>query len=341
MSESNIPGSFLTGTSEIWKARQRIAGLAEKTTLVMNAALSELFGAEIYLKLEYLQPTGAFKLRGAANKILSLNEEERQRGVATFSTGNHGLAVAYVAKQLGIPATVFISSRVPQVKADNLRRMGAELVVQGDNQDDAEEFCFRKAGEEGWSVINPFDDLMVIAGQGTIGFELLEQEPKLDTVVVPLSGGGLISGIALALKINKPDLRVIGVSMEGSPVMYHSLKAGKPVVLEEEDTLADSLLGGIGLDNKYTFSIVREYVDEVVLVSEKAIAKAMALLFKVSRTAVEGAAATSLAALSEHQIAVPGSKIGLVITGNNIDSLTFLNVAGKYLEPEREDNNDK
>ncbi len=340
MRESNFPGSFLTGTSEIWKARQRIAGLVERTPLVMNSALNDLFGAKIYLKLEYLQPTGAFKLRGAANKILSLKEEERQRGVATFSTGNHGLAVAYVAKQLGIPAAVFISRRVPQVKADNLRRMGANLVVHGDNQDDAEEFCFRKAGEEGWNVINPFDDPMVIAGQGTIGLELLEQEPELDTVVVPLSGGGLISGIALALKINQPDLRVIGVSMEGSPVMYHSLKADKPVVLKEKDTLADSLLGGIGLDNKYTFSIVKEYVDDVVLVSEEAIAKAMALFFKVSRAAVEGAAATPVAALTEHQVASRGRKTALIITGNNIDSFNFLNVVGKYIEPEKGYNND-
>ncbi len=340
MRESNFPKSFLTGTSEIWKARQRIAGLAVKTPLVMNSALTDLFGAEIYLKLEYLQPTGAFKLRGAANKILSLDEEERQSGVATFSTGNHGLAVAYVAKQLGIPAAVFISRRVPQVKADNLRRMGADLVVHGDNQDDAEEYCFRKAGEEGWNVINPFDDPMVIAGQGTIGLELLEQEPELDTVIVPLSGGGLISGIALALKINQPDLRVIGVSMEGSPVMYHSLKAGKPVVLKEKDTLADSLLGGIGLHNEFTFPIVREYVDDVVLVSEESIAKAMTLLFKASRAAVEGAAATTVAALTEHQAVSQGRKTALVITGNNIDSFTFLNVVRKYLEPEKGEKND-
>lgn len=340
MRESVSLDSIFKGTGEIWKARQRIVTLAEKTPLVLNTALTDLLGVEIYLKLEYLQPTGAFKLRGAANKILSLGEEERQSGVATFSTGNHGLAVAYVARQLEIPAAVFISHRVPRVKADNLRKMGANLVIHGDNQDDAEEHCFRKAGEEGWTIINPFDDPMVIAGQGTIGLELLEQQPDLDTVIVPLSGGGLISGIALALKKSNPDLRVIGVSMDGSPVMYHSLKAGKPVVMEEKDTLADSLLGGIGLDNRYTFPMVKEYVDNVVLVGEEAIAKAMALLFKVSRAAVEGAAATPLAALSEHQIALPGSKIGLIITGNNVDSRTFLNVTKKYLEQEKGDLHD-
>ena len=331
MGENPNSKDVFSGTGEIWQARRRIAGLVSKTPLVHSAGWSERYNASIYLKLECLQPTNAFKLRGAANKILSLSPEEQNRGVATFSTGNHGLAVAYVARSLGIKAAVFLSQRVPANKVQNLRAMGAEPVIYGESQDEAEEHCFRKSEQEGWTVINPFDDLRVIAGQGTIGLELLEQLPELDTVIVPVSGGGLISGIALALKNNQPGLKVIGVSMEGSPVMYHSLRAGKPVELKEKDTLADSLLGGIGLDNRYTFSIVRDYVDQLLLVSEEAIAGAMASIFKEKRLAVEGAAATPLAALEVHCPVEPGSNVALIISGNSVDAARFMQVVSKHL----------
>lgn len=332
MENNPAAGNLFPGTEEIWKAKKRIAGLIEYTPLVYSAGLSKAYRASIYLKFEFIQPTKSFKIRGAANKILSLSDEERQRGVATFSTGNHGLAVAYVAGKMGIPAAIFISERVPEVKVNNLRALGVNLVIYGENQDDAEDYCYQKAEEEGWVVVKPFDDAMVISGQGTIGLEILEQLPNLDAVIVPLSGGGLISGIALALKNNLPRLKVIGVSMEGSPAMYHSLKAGEPVNLKEKNTLADSLLGGIGLDNKYTFSIVRNHVDDLVLVSEKRIASAMAALFREDRIAVEGAAATTVAALDEHNLIKPGSRVVLVLSGSNIDSLNFTRVIGDYLK---------
>ncbi len=322
---------LFSGAGEIWKARKRIAYLAGKTPLVCSAGLSKSYRASIYLKLEFIHPTKSFKLRGAANKILSLTDEDRRRGVATFSTGNHGLAVAHVAGKLGIPAAIFISERVPEVKVNNLRALGANLVIYGDNQDDAEDYCYKKAKEEDWVVVKPFDDPMVIAGQGTIGLEILEQLPDLDTVIVPLSGGGLISGIALALKSSLPQIRMIGVSMEGSPVMYHSLKEGKPVNLKEKDTLADSLLGGIGLDNRYTFSIVKNFVDEVVLVSEEAIAAGMASLFREERIAVEGAAATTVAVLDEHKLIGPESRVALVLSGNNIDGRSFMETIDSHL----------
>jgi len=331
MGEKPNSKDVFSGTGEIWQARQRIAGLVNRTPLVYSAGWSERYNASIYLKLEYLHPTNSFKLRGAANKILSLDPEERERGVATFSTGNHGLAVAYVARSLEIPAAVFLSQRVPQNKVQNLRAMGAEPVIYGDSQDEAEEYCFRKSEQEGWTVIKPFDDPQVIAGQGTIGLELLEQLPEIDTAIVPVSGGGLISGIALALKNNRPGMKIIGVSMEGSPVMYHSLRAGKPVELKETDTLADSLLGGIGLNNRYTFAIIRDYVDRLLLVSEAAIARAMADIFKEKRIAVEGAAATGLAALEEHRPVETGSNVALIISGNSVDASSFMRLVSEYL----------
>jgi threonine dehydratase len=316
---------------DIWLARQRISRFVQETPLVLSQELSKRFAASVYLKLEYLQPTGSFKLRGAANKILSLTPQDRQRGVATFSTGNHGLAVAYMAKELGVPASVFISSRVPEVKVNNLKALGVDVVVHGASQDDAEENCYRVAEEKGLTVIKPFDDPFVLAGQGTIALELLKQCPQMDETIIPLSGGGLAAGVALGLKATDQQIRVTGVSMEKGAVMYESLKAGKPVVLPESDTLADSLLGGIGLDNKYTFPLVRDCVDEVVCVSEVAIAQGMAFLYKHQLMVVEGASATTVSALLERSITKEGSHIVLLLTGNNVDPQAFLSAVSGHL----------
>lgn len=317
----------------VWTARSRIAPVVRRTPLVESPVLSEQLNATVCLKLETLHPTGAFKLRGAANRILSLSPAEQRRGVATFSTGNHGVAVAYVARQLGIPAVVCISERVPRAKVDVLRRLGARVEVHGAGQDEAEARCYDLEREQGLTVVKPFDDPDVIAGQGTIGLELLEDCPGLDTVVVPLSGGGLIAGIALALKANHPSLRVVGVSMERGAVMYHSLRAGAPVTLPEEPTLADSLLGGIGQENRYTFRLVQELVDETVLVPEDAIARAMAFLFQRHRLVAEGAAATGIAALQHHpRLVQPGSRVAVIITGHNVDLGAFLAATRPYLE---------
>ncbi|MDW7738860.1 MAG: threonine/serine dehydratase [Bacillota bacterium] len=320
-----------SGAQQIWKAQKRIQGLVDKTPLIYSDKLSKKFEAGIYLKYEFLHPTGSFKLRGAASKILSLEPEERQRGVATFSTGNHGLAVAYTAHRLGIPASIFISERVPETKVNNLKKLGVKLFVHGRSQDEAEDYCYDKSRKENWTVIKPFDDPLIIAGQGTIGLEILSQLPELNTVIVPLSGGGLISGIALALKCNLPDVRVIGVSMMESAVMYQSLQAGHPVKLEEHNTLADSLLGGIGLDNQYTFPLVEQFVDHVILVSEEEIARGMAYLYSEHRIAVEGAAATTVACLRKSEIVKPADNVALILSGNNVDTSSFHEVVSAYL----------
>src|SRR5690625_3301339 len=176
----------------------------------------------IYLKLENVHEIGAFKIRGAANKMLSLTDEEKEQGVTTFSTGNHGLAVAFVAQEMGIKAVICISNRVPNAKVTRLKQMGAKVIKVGESQDEAESYCHTLQNEQGLTVVKPFDDLHVIAGQGTIGLELLEEIPQVDTVVIPISGGGLFAGISFVLKEYNPDIRIIGVSMEKSPVMYES-----------------------------------------------------------------------------------------------------------------------
>ena len=312
---------------DIYVARRRIAPTVRRTPLIASPLLGEHIGAPVYLKLENIQETGAFKLRGAANKILSLTADEKERGVIAFSSGNHGLAVTTVARQLDINAVICISERVPSTKVDAIKRLDAEVVLYGKSQDEAEEHSFRIQEERGLTMIPPSDDPFVVAGQGTIGLELLEDLPEIDTVIVPLSGGGLISGIALALKSADRAIRVIGVSMERAPVMYHSLRAGKPVKMEEEETMADGLVGGIGLDNRYTFRMVQEYVDDTVLVSEEEIARAMVLALEEHHLVVEGAGAVGIAALLYGRVRDIGRNVLVVISGGNVDLPLLLEIA--------------
>jgi threonine dehydratase len=316
---------------DVWEARKRISTIVKKTPLIYSPVLSSLTDASVYLKLENMHQTGSFKIRGAANKILSLSPDEQERGITTYSTGNHGLAVAYIARQLGIQAVICISKRVPKAKVDAILKTGAQLEIYGDGQDDARTRCYQLQNERGLTVIEPFDDPHIIAGQGTIGLELLDDLPDLDLAIAGLSGGGLISGLGLALKTNNPDIKVIGVSMEHSAVMYESLKAGKPLVIEEQDTLADSLLGGIGKDNKYTFYMVQQYMDEAVLVPEEAIAEGMACIFEKHRMVVEGAAAVGVGALLNKKITKPGGRIAVVLTGCNVDLAVHLKATSPFI----------
>lgn len=314
----------------ILEAKKRVYQVVKPTPFFQSIQLSEQYGSSVYLKLENFHEIGAFKVRGAANKILQLSNEEQKRGVATFSTGNHGLAVAYVAKKRGISATVCISNRVPKAKVDAIRRMGAHVEIVGEGQDDAETYCYELEEKYGLTVIKPFDDSAIIAGQGTIGLEMAAEEPDIDVVVIPISGGGLFAGVATALKLYNPKIKTIGVSMERSPVMFESIRAGKPVILKEQPTLADSLLGGIGLDNTYTFEIVKQLVDDFVLVSEEEIAEAMGFMADEHRMIVEGAAATGVAALLNRKIDVTGMKAGMIITGNNVDLSVISKVIQDY-----------
>ncbi|MFH7818054.1 hydroxyectoine utilization dehydratase EutB [Neobacillus thermocopriae] len=316
---------------DVWDARKRIHSIVNRTPVLYSSILSEKLGRNVYLKLENIHEIGAFKVRGAANKILSLSEEEKRLGVATFSTGNHGMAVAYVAQKLGIEAVVCISNRVPKAKVDSLKRLGAKIEIVGESQDEAGIRCYELEKERGLTVIQPFDDPYVIAGQGTIGLELLEDLPHLTDVIVPLSGGGLLSGIGLALKSNDQAIRVTGVSMEHSAVMYESLKAGKPIEMEESETLADSLLGGIGLDNQYTFEMVQKYMDECLLIPEEEIGYSMAFMMDKHRMIMEGAAATGIAAVLGKKIPHQDGDVAVIISGQNVDLSVLSNLIQKYL----------
>jgi threonine dehydratase len=311
---------------DIFRARKTIAPLARKTPLLKSNPLSGQVGTNIFLKLETLQETGAFKVRGAANKIMHLSPEQRKRGVVTVSTGNHGRAVAQVAGQLGLQATVCISERVPENKVSALRQLGAKLIIHGQSQDEAGIRAAEIEAGRGATMIPPFDDPFIISGQGTIGLELLADLPEIDTVLVPLSGGGLIAGIALAMKTASRNIRVIGVSMARAAVMYHSLRAGRPVQMPEEPTLADSLQGGVGLDNQYTFGMVQRYVDDVILLNEEEIAQGMAYAFFKEQLVLEGAGAVGIAALLNNKVPNPGRNVAVVLSGKNVDMATFSEV---------------
>lgn len=304
---------------DVWLARRRIAPLLAPSPLVRAEAMARVSGADVHLKLENLQPTGSFKVRGATNALLALREAGDLRGVVAVSTGNHGRAVAHVARELGVPAAVYVSERVPPDKVEALERTGAEVHVGGNGQDEAEVRARAEAAERGHALVHPFDDALVIAGQGTIALELLERAPDLDTVVVPVSGGGLIGGIALVLKSASPDIRVVGVAMDRGSAMAASLAADAPTVVDEVDTLADSLQGGIGLDNRFTLRLFEELVDDLILVSEDAIARAMGFAYRQERQVLEGGGAVGLAAILSGGLDVRGQRVVVVASGGNVD----------------------
>jgi threonine dehydratase len=305
---------------DIRSAAQAIAGIAQRTPLVRSTLTGESL-----LKLESLQPIGAFKLRGALNAMSKLDDAQKARGVACASTGNHGRAVAYAAKRQGIDATVCLSNLVPDVKVNAIEALGAEVRRCGATQDDAEREVRRLVAEEGFVDIPPFDHPDVIAGQGTIGLELLEDRPDLETLIVPMSGGGLIAGIALAAKSIKPEIRVIGVTMDRGAAMAESMAAGKLVDVDELPTLADSLSGGIP-GNRYTFPLCRELVDEAVLVTEQEIYSGMAALLLREGLVAEGGAAVGYAAVLAGKIE-PAGPAAIIISGRNVDMTRLCDIA--------------
>jgi threonine dehydratase len=308
---------------DIYLARQRIAGLASRTPLVRSESLSRRWNCEAWLKLDCLQPTGAFKLRGAANALLGLEPEQRARGVVTMSTGNFGRALAYAGQHLGIPVKVCISRLVPDNKVEALRRSGAELVIHGEAQDEADVEARRLRDEQGLAYVSPFDDPLVISGQGTCGLEIMEEQPQTDLVFAGLSGGGLIAGLGLAVKSINPQAEVIGVSMNEGAAMLESLAAGHPLQVPEVASLADSLGGGIGLDNAWTFAMTQRYMDRGYKVDEAQIARAMLHFLREEKLLVEGAAAVGVAAVEQHRLDLSGRRVVFVVSGQNLSTATF------------------
>jgi threonine dehydratase len=312
--------------ADVLAARNAIRGIANKTPLVPSAALSAKAGAEVLLKLETMQPVGAFKIRGAANAMANLSPEAKARGVACCSTGNHGRGVAYAARHYGVRAIVCLSKLVPDVKVEAIQALGAEVRRIGESQDDAQLEVDRLVASEGMTDLHPFDHPHVIAGQGTIGLEILSARPDIENIVVPLSGGGLFAGIALAAKAIKPSIRMIGVSMERGAAMIESLHAGKPIDVVELPTLADSLGGGIGLANRFTFELCRRLADDTLTLSEAEIYRGMRALFLEDRLVTEGGGAVGAAALIAGKLKLIGPT-AIVVSGRNVDMSKFLSIA--------------
>lgn len=304
--------------SDIRAARERIAGKVEHTPTALSPSLSRQLGSPIHLKLEHRQITGSFKLRGASNAVALLNPEQKARGVVAASTGNHGRALAHAAKLQGMRAVICMSRLVPGNKVDDIRRLGAEIRILGNSQDDAQQEVERLVAQEGLVMLPPFDHPAIIAGQGTLGLEMLEQVPDAALVLVPLSGGGLAAGIAAAVKGVSPRTQVIGVSMARGAAMKASLDAGRPVLVEELPTLADSLGGGVGLDNRLTFAMCRDLLDNVIVLSEDEIAAGMRHAYAQEREIVEGAGAVGMAALLCGKVEAQAPVV-VLLSGRNID----------------------
>jgi threonine dehydratase len=321
--------SAAVSVADVARARERIAGLVDPSPVIRSPQLSEQLGVPVWLKLECLQPPGSFKVRGAASKMLALAPADRSRGVIACSGGNHGAAVAYVARRLGVPATVCVPESVNPVKLRAIRASGAEAIVRGATYDDAERISRRLERERGLSYVHPFDDPDVIAGQGTIGLELAEQVPGLAAVVAGVSGGGLAGGIGAALAGRRPAVTVIGASAQNAAAMVASLQAGHPVDIPDLPTLAEVLGGGIGLDNRWSMAVVREVVGEHVLVTEDEIAAAMTFCLSVHRVLAEGGGAVGLGAVLAGKVPRPAGPLAIVISGGNVDPAAVLSLAGR------------
>lgn len=303
--------------NNVQAARLRIADKIERTATVRSQSLSEIAGAPVFLKLEHRQTTGSFKLRGASNAVALLSPAEKSRGVVAASTGNHGRALAYAAKLEGVRAVICMSRLVPDNKLAEIRRLGAHIRIVGDSQDDAQDEVDRLVRDENMTMVPPFDHPAVIAGQGTIGLEMIEAIPAARTMLVQLSGGGLAAGIAAAVKSISPATRIIGVSMQRGAAMKASIDAGKPIPVTELPTLADSLGGGIGLTNEYTFRMCSDLLDEVVLLTEAEIAEGIRHAYAVEREIVEGAGAVGIAAILAGKVRLEGETV-VLLSGRNI-----------------------
>ncbi|CUI85918.1 threonine ammonia-lyase [Achromobacter dolens] len=307
--------------ASIQTARENLRGQVLKTPFTLSRTLSDIFGAEIWLKFENLQFTASFKERGALNRMLTLSDEERRAGVIAVSAGNHAQGVAYHAQRMGVPAVIVMPRFTPTVKVANTRRFGAEVVLAGDTFDDAKAHGYELAKQRGLIMIHPYDDEAVISGQGTVALEMLEDQPQLDTLVIAIGGGGLISGIATAAKALKPGIEIIGVQTERFPAMYAAVKGVS--MPNGQYTIAEGI--AVKSPGGLTQPIVSRLVDHIELVSEADIEHAIVVLLEIEKTVVEGAGAAGLAALLRAQEAgserFKGKRIGLVLTGGNIDPL--------------------
>ncbi|MDL2403302.1 hydroxyectoine utilization dehydratase EutB [Rhizobium mayense] len=314
------------------EARERIVNHVRRTPLAISTSLTERMGTQVGLKLENNQLTGSFKLRGATNAVLQLNKNERDRGVIAASTGNHGRALSFAAQVVGSHAVICMSSLVPENKVAEIRRLGASVRIVGSSQDDAQEEVDRLVAEEGLTMIPPFDHPHIIAGQGTVGLEIVDAMPDVGTVLVPLSGGGLAAGVAAAVKAVRAHAKVIGVTMERGAAMKASIDAGHPVQVTEYRSFADSLGGGIGLANAWTFPMCKAFLDDIILVNEGEIAAGIRHAYEHEREIVEGAGAVGIAALLSGKLRNLRGPIAVLMSGRNIDMDLHRKVVNGFAE---------
>ena len=307
---------------DIEAAAKVLSGHVVNTPCLHSRTLSEITGAEVYLKFENHQFTASFKERGALNKLASLSDAQRQCGVIAASAGNHAQGVAYHATRLHIPSVIVMPKFTPNVKVEMTRRHGAEVVLHGENFDEAKAHAFALAEARGLTFVHPYDDEKVIAGQGTIALEMLAQQPDIDTLAIAIGGGGLISGIATAAKALKPDIDVVGVETMRFPSMYAAVKGD--IAQFGLSTIAEGI--AVKQPGTLTLEIVKRLVSDIVLIDEGDIEQAIVMLLEIEKTVVEGAGAVSLAALMRHRDRFAGRKVGLVLCGGNIDPLMLAEI---------------
>ena len=308
--------------ADIQAAREVLRGHVANSPCMYSRTLSEITGAEIYLKFENLQFTASFKERGALNKLVSLNNEQKRNGVIAASAGNHAQGVSYHATRLGIPSTIVMPKFTPNVKVEMTQRHGAEVVLFGENFDDAKTHALQLATERNLAFVHPYDDEKVIAGQGTVALEMLESFPYLDTLCIAIGGGGLISGMATAAKAIKPDIDIVGVEMLRFPSMLASIKGTTATF--GHSTIAEGI--AVKEPGQITRDIVEKLVSDIVLVDEGDIEEAIVMLLEIEKTVVEGAGAASLAALMKHRARFAGKHVGIVLCGGNIDPLVLAGI---------------
>ncbi|HLE07916.1 MAG TPA: threonine ammonia-lyase [archaeon] len=326
-----MPDMFLKPPTlnDVKSAQKNLEGIIRKIPLVKSEFFSKLSGNEIYLKLENLQPTGAFKIRGAYNKISSLTKEERNRGVIAASAGNHAQGVALSAKKLGIKSVIVMPEHTPLNKVNATKNYGAEVILYGNNYDEAYEKAREIEKERKLIFVHPFDDSLVIAGQGTISLELLEDIPDIDAIVVPIGGGGLISGIAIAAKSIKPKIKIIGVEAEGADAMKRSFYSGSLKKLKAVSTIADGI--AVKKPGELTFSIIKKYVDKIVTVSDEEISASILSFLERSKLLGEPAGCAGLAAAMYGKLGLAGKKVAVIVSGGNVDINLIWNLIEKGL----------
>ncbi len=312
--------------ADVWQAHKFLKPIMHHTSLTASRTMSELTGADIYLKAEHMQRGGSFKARGAAYKISRLTKEQRSAGVIAASAGNHAQGVAIAAAESKIPCTIVMPESAPLAKVTATQGYGATVVLHGATYDDAYQHCLELQAASGATFVHAFDDPDIIAGQGTLGLEMLNDLPDADAIVVPIGGGGLISGIAIAARALKPDITIIGVQAEGAPSCYASLQAGEIKTSSSIMTIADGI--ATKRPGDLTFSIIKRLVDDVVLVNDEAIINAVLLLMERCKMLVEGAGAIGLAALLSGATQLKGKKVLVPLTGGNID----INLVGRFIE---------